>query len=160
MLGSLADAEDVVQDAYLRWHGSDHGEVRNAEAYLVRTVTRLALDVLKSARVRRETYIGPWLPEPLVEAPNADVERADEVTLSLMLALERLSPLERAAFLLHDIFGVPFEEVARAIDREPAACRQLASRSGPRAQQSAPLSRPRGAGGSDCGGVLRSVAEG
>jgi RNA polymerase sigma-70 factor, ECF subfamily len=128
MLGSVADAEDVVQDAYLRWHGADHGEVHNLEAFLVRTVTRLCLDALKSARARRETYVGPWLPEPLVEAPGAEAERADEVTLSLMLALESLSPLERAAYLLHDVFAMPFEEVARAIERDPAACRQLASR--------------------------------
>jgi RNA polymerase sigma-70 factor (ECF subfamily) len=125
MLGSVSDAEDVVQDAFLRWLDSDHGAVREPEAYLRRVVTRLCLDQLKSARHRRETYVGPWLPDPFVEAPEDDV---DDITLPLMLALERLSPLERAAFLLHDVFGVSFDEIAETIDREPATCRQLASR--------------------------------
>jgi RNA polymerase sigma-70 factor, ECF subfamily len=125
MLGSVADAEDVVQDAFLRWLDADRDSVLEPEAYLRRVVTRLCLDQLKSARRRRETYIGPWLPEPLVEA---DEDEIDDVTLPLMLALERLSPLERAAFLLHDVFGVGFEEVAETIGREPATCRQLASR--------------------------------
>ena len=125
MLGSVADAEDVVQDAFLRWLGADRTAVIEPEAYLVRTVTRLCLDALKSARHRRETYIGPWLPEPVVEA---DDEIDADVTLPLLMALERLSPLERAAFLLHDVFGVEFDEVANAIGRDPAACRQLAAR--------------------------------
>lgn len=125
MLGSLADAEDVVQEAFIRWLGAARNQVREPEAFLRRTVTRLCLDQLKSARRQRETYIGPWLPEPLIED---SVEAEDEVTLPLMLALERLSPLERAAFLLHDVFGVGFEEVAATIDRAPAACRQLAAR--------------------------------
>ncbi|KFA90409.1 sigma-70 family RNA polymerase sigma factor [Archangium violaceum] len=123
MLGSAAEAEDVVQDAYLRWHQTDRAAVRDAGAVLVRTVTRLCLDILKSARVRREEYMGTWLPEPIVEPMEGD-----DLTLTLMMALERLSPLERAAFLLHDVFGMDFDEVARAIDRDPAACRQLASR--------------------------------
>jgi RNA polymerase sigma-70 factor (ECF subfamily) len=123
MLGSAAEAEDVVQDAYLRWHQTDRAAVRDAGAVLVRTVTRLCLDILKSARVRREQYMGTWLPEPIVEPMEGD-----DLTLTLMMALERLSPLERAAFLLHDVFGMDFDEVARAIDRDPAACRQLASR--------------------------------
>jgi RNA polymerase sigma-70 factor, ECF subfamily len=125
MLGSVADAEDVVQDAFLRWLDADRHAVLEPEAYLRRVVTRLCLDQLKSARRRRETYIGPWLPEPLVEAEE---DAIDDVTLPLMMALERLSPLERAAFLLHDVFGVGFEEVAETIGREPATCRQLASR--------------------------------
>ncbi|BBB09427.1 sigma-70 family RNA polymerase sigma factor [Sphingopyxis sp. EG6] len=123
MLGSVADAEDVVQDAFLRWLGTDRSVVREPAAFLRRTVTRLCLDQLKSARSRRETYIGPWLPDPLVEE-----EEEDDVTLPLMLALERLSPLERAAFLLHDVFGVGFDEVAKTIDRDPGATRQLAAR--------------------------------
>ena len=123
MLGSVADAEDVVQDAFIRWMGADRSQVREPEAYLRRAVTRLCLDQLKSARHTRETYIGPWLPEPVLE-DDAD----EDVTLPLMLALERLSPLERAAFLLHDVFGVDFEEIARTLDRDPAACRQLAAR--------------------------------
>jgi RNA polymerase sigma-70 factor (ECF subfamily) len=123
MLGSVADAEDVVQEAFVRWMGTDRARVREPEAFLRRTVTRLCLDVLKSAHRRRETYLGPWLPEPVV------AEEADEdVTLPLLLALERLSPLERAAFLLHDVFGLGFEEVAATIGRDAAACRQLASR--------------------------------
>lgn len=127
MLGSVAEAEDVVQDAYIRWHGTDRAAVNDAEGFLIRTVTRLCLDVLKSARRRRETYPGPWLPEPVV-APEAEANMEDDVTLPLLLALERLSPLERAAFLLHDVFGMSFEAVAAAIGKEPAACRQLAFR--------------------------------
>ncbi|HJY16044.1 MAG TPA: sigma-70 family RNA polymerase sigma factor [Xanthobacteraceae bacterium] len=125
MLGSVADAEDVVQEAFLRWFDADRAAVREPEAYLRRVVTRLCLDQLKSARHRRETYIGPWLPEPVVETAQDEI---DDVTLPLMLALERLSPLERAAFLLHDVFGVGFDEIAATIDRDAAACRQLASR--------------------------------
>ncbi|MDQ8730296.1 sigma-70 family RNA polymerase sigma factor [Bradyrhizobium sp. LHD-71] len=126
MLGSVAEAEDIVQDAYLRWHGADRSAVTDASAFLSKTVTRLCLDHLKSARVKRETYIGPWVPEPMIE-PNDD-DQADDITLTLMMALERLSPLERAAFLLHDVFGQNFDVVAQAIDRDAAACRQLASR--------------------------------
>lgn len=123
MLGSVADAEDMVQEAFIRWMGADRSEVREPEAFLRRTVTRLCLDQLKSARLKRETYIGPWLPDPVVEE-----EPEDDVTLPLMLALERLSPLERAAFLLHDVFGLSFDEVAGTIERDAAACRQLAAR--------------------------------
>ncbi|SKB43785.1 sigma-70 family RNA polymerase sigma factor [Sphingopyxis flava] len=123
MLGSVADAEDVVQDAFLRWLAAERAEVREPAAFLRRTVTRLCLDQLKSARRTRETYIGPWLPDPLVEDDDDD-----DVTLPLMLALERLSPLERAAFLLHDVFGVAFDEVAATIGRDAAAARQLAAR--------------------------------
>ena len=123
MLGSVADAEDAVQEAFIRWMKADRGKVREPEAFLRRTVTRLCLDQLKSARRQRETYIGTWLPDPLV-----DEQEVDDVTLPLMLALERLSPLERAAFLLHDVFGLEFAEVATTIHRDPAACRQLATR--------------------------------
>jgi RNA polymerase sigma-70 factor (ECF subfamily) len=125
MLGSVADAEDVVQDAFVRWLGTDRASVRAPEAFLRRVVTRLCIDWLRSAQVRRETYVGPWLPDPVVE-PDGD--EVDDVTLPLMLALERLSPLERAAFLLHDVFGAGFDEIAETIGRDPAACRQLASR--------------------------------
>ncbi len=126
MLGSVAEAEDIVQDAYLRWHGTERAHVTDAQAFLSKTVTRLCLDHLKSARVKRETYIGPWLPEPMIETDDSD--QADDITLTLMMALERLSPLERAAFLLHDVFGQNFDDVAQAIDRDAAACRQLARR--------------------------------
>jgi RNA polymerase sigma-70 factor (ECF subfamily) len=125
MLGSLADAEDIVQDAFIRWLDADRAAVLEPEAFLRRVVIRLCLDFLKSARHRRETYVGTWLPEPIVEAEG---DEEDNVTLPLLLALERLSPLERAAFLLHDVFGVSFEEIAETLGREAAACRQLASR--------------------------------
>jgi RNA polymerase sigma-70 factor, ECF subfamily len=124
MLGSVTDAEDMLQEAFIRWMRADRGEIREPEAYLRRVVTRLCLDQLKSARLKRETYIGPWLPEPVVE----DEDEPEDVTLPLMLALERLSPLERAALLLHDVFGLPFEEIAETLDRDVAACRQLATR--------------------------------
>jgi RNA polymerase sigma-70 factor, ECF subfamily len=123
MLGSVADAEDMVQEAFIRWMKADRSEVREPEAFLRRAVMRLCLDQLKSARLQRETYVGPWLPDPLVEE-----EEDQDVTLPLMLALERLSPLERAAFLLHDVFGLGFEEVGETIQRDPATCRQLAGR--------------------------------
>ncbi|BBK43416.1 DNA-directed RNA polymerase sigma-70 factor [Allostella vacuolata] len=127
MLGSMAEADDVVQEAWLRWRRVDPAAVAEPAAYLHRTVTRLCLDAMKSARARRETYVGPWLPEPIAE-PAEDGMRLDELTLTLMLALERLSPLERAAFLLHDVFAVPLDEVAATLDRDPAAVRQLAVR--------------------------------
>jgi RNA polymerase sigma-70 factor, ECF subfamily len=125
MLGSVADAEDIVQDTFLRWLDVDRDAVREPAAFLRRVVTRLCLDRLKSVRRERETYVGSWLPEPVVESGEAEL---DDVTLPLLMALERLSPLERAAFLLHDVFDLDFEEVAATIGREPAACRQLTSR--------------------------------
>jgi RNA polymerase sigma-70 factor (ECF subfamily) len=133
MLGSMSDAEDVVQDAWLRWQGTDRDAVRVPEAFLRRVVTRLCLDQLKSARARHEDYVGPWLPDPVVEA-----EDIEDVTLPLMLALERLSPLERAAFLLHDVFGESFEQVAESLGRDAAACRQLASRAREHVRQDRP----------------------
>ena len=136
MLGSLAEAEDVVQDALLRFQRADAIEVDNPEAFLAKTVARLSLDVLKSARRKRETYVGPWLPEPIFER-NEDV--GDDVTLTLMLALERLSPLERAAFLLHDVFGLPLAEVAHTLQRDAVACRKRASR----AREHVRAARPR-----------------
>jgi len=138
MLGSVADAEDVVQEAFMRWLRTDRGAVRSPEAFLRRMVTRLCLDQLKSARARRETYFGPWLPEPVV-APESALDVDEDVTLPLLMALDRLSPLERAAFLLHDVFDVPFDEVAATLEREPAAVRQLAAR----ARDHVRASRPR-----------------
>jgi RNA polymerase sigma-70 factor (ECF subfamily) len=130
MLGSRSDAEDVVQDAYLRFAGSH--DVHNPEAFLVTIVTRLCLDRLKSAKAQREVYIGPWLPEPVFDAEGLSAETAtelaDDLSFALLLALDRLSPMERAAFLLHDVFDAPFSEVAAMLDRTEAACRQLASR--------------------------------
>ncbi|MBN8920509.1 MAG: sigma-70 family RNA polymerase sigma factor [Rhizobiales bacterium] len=137
MLGSHAAAEDVVQDAWLRWRRTDGPAVRDPAAFLSRIVTRLCLDEMKSARARRETYVGSWLPEPLVETEDEPLD-ADELTLTLMLALERLSPLERAAFLLHDVFGQPLDEVAGALGREPPAVRQLASRARRHVQDARP----------------------
>lgn len=130
MLGSLCDAEDVVQDAWLRWHDSAPEAIANPRAWLGRVVTRLCLDLMKSARRKRETYVGAWLPEPLIEAigaaPSAD--EAIDVPYALQLAMERLSPLERAAFLLHDVFDLPFSEIADTLGRSEPACRQLVSR--------------------------------
>lgn len=132
MLGTRADAEDAVQDAWLRWSAADRSAISNADAYLVTIVTRLCLDRLKSARATREIYVGPWLPEPVPDAetlsPHAATELADDLSFALLLALERLSPLERAAFLLHDVFDEPFSQVAAALDRSEAAVRQLAAR--------------------------------
>lgn len=127
MLGSLSDAEDVVQDAWLRWERTEV-EVAFPTTYLTRIVTRLCIDRQKSARAQRETYVGPWLPDPLLGSVEPDDTFADDITVTLMLAMERLSPLERAAFLLHDVFDVSLPEVAVTLGREPAAVRQLASR--------------------------------
>jgi RNA polymerase sigma-70 factor (ECF subfamily) len=126
MLGSVAEAEDIIQDAWLRWDRVEES-VDAPAAYLTRVTARLCLDQMKSARARRETYVGAWLPEPLVGTTEIE-EDADDLTLTLMLALERLSPLERAAFLLHDVFGVALGEVATMLDRDAAAVRQLAVR--------------------------------
>lgn len=138
MLGSHAEAEDMVQEVWLRWQNSDHAQVEEPAAWLTRAVSRLCLDHMKSARSRRETYPGTWLPEPLIEEED-DALRPDNLTLSLMMALERLSPLERVAFLLHDVFGQPMDEVARTIDSTPAATRQLAARARAHVQ----IDRPR-----------------
>lgn len=134
MLGTLADAEDVVQDAYVRWHAaSPHTALGNPRAYFAQIVTRLCLDRMKSAQARREAYVGPWLPEPVVgpvlsEGADADTERANDISYALLLTLERLSPLERASFLLHDVFEYEFEQIAEILDRSADSCRQLASR--------------------------------
>jgi RNA polymerase sigma-70 factor (ECF subfamily) len=133
MLGEFTEAEDVVQDAYLRWsEAAAAGEIEDDRAYLRTIVTRLCLDRLRSARARREVYVGPWLPEPVLsdekEQPEAAAMLADDISFALMLALERLAPLERAAFLLHDALSVPFEEVAQTLGRSEEAVRKLASR--------------------------------
>src|SRR5262245_10250625 len=132
MLGSVSEAEDAVQDAYVRWHAADRDAVSNTRAFLIGITTRICLDVLKSARARREAYVGQWLPEPVLDtaalAPDAQTELAEDLSIALLLALDRLSALERAAFLLHDVFDCSFGEVASALDRSEAACRQLASR--------------------------------
>jgi RNA polymerase sigma-70 factor (ECF subfamily) len=143
MLGSLADAEDIVQDAFLRWLEADRASIRTPEGFLCRVVTRLCLDRLKAARTQRETYVGTWLPEPVIAAEDGLVD----VTLPLLMALERLSPLERAAFLLHDVFGLSFEEIAQIVGRNAAACRQLARRARAHVRATRPrfpLSKERG----------------
>ncbi len=137
MLGSVSEAEDIVQEAWLRWAAKVES-VDVPAAYLTRVVTRLCLDQLKSARARRETYIGAWLPEPLMGTTEAEETIADDVTLTLMLAMERLSPLERAAFLLHDVFGVALTDIATTLGREPATVRQLASRARKHVQNARP----------------------
>ena len=131
MLGSLSEAEDVVQEAYLRWRSA--AEVREPRAFLYQVITRLCLDQLKSARARRESYVGTWLPEPVldeaaVEPGPAVAELAHDLSFALLLTLERLTPGERAAFLLHDIFELEFREVGEALGRSEADCRQLAAR--------------------------------
>jgi RNA polymerase sigma-70 factor (ECF subfamily) len=145
MLGSVADAEDAVQETYLRWHNADRDRVSEPRAYLMTTTARICLDMLTSARARREEYVGPWLPEPVLDtaalAPDSRTELAEDLSIALLLTLDRLSALERAAFLLHDVFDFSFSEVATALERSEAACRQLASRA--RAHVSA--TRPRGA---------------
>ncbi|WP_200905499.1 sigma-70 family RNA polymerase sigma factor [Sphingopyxis sp. 113P3] len=137
MLGSFSEAEDVVQDAWFRWEKVEAG-IDSPEAYLTRIVTRLCLDRLKSARARRETYVGPWLPDPLMDSVDPDEPIADDITVTLMLAMERLSPLERAAFLLHDVFDIALSDIAVTLGREPAAVRQLASRARKHVQAARP----------------------
>jgi len=131
MLGSRAEAEDVVQDAYLRWHAADRAAIEAPRSYLGTVVARLCLDRMKSAQARRELYVGQWLPEPVVDEAFEDESAGDvahDISVALIMLLERLPPLERASFLLHDVFGVDFAEVARTLGRGEAACRQLAAR--------------------------------
>ncbi len=136
MTGSVADAEDACQDAWLRWQAVDHTTVRSAEAFLVSLVTRVAIDRLRSANHRREAYVGPFLPEPIVESPlstravgpEESSELADSLTFAFLVLLDELGPEDRAVFLLHDVFGYSFDEVADAVGKSPAACRQTASR--------------------------------
>jgi RNA polymerase sigma-70 factor, ECF subfamily len=142
MLGSMAEAEDAVQEAYLRWHDTDRAGIAEPRAFLMTTTTRICLDVLKSARVRREAYVGPWLPDPVIDtaslAPDAQTELAEDLSIALLLALDRLSPLERAAFLLHDVFDYSFAQVSATLGRSEAACRQLAARARARVRESRP----------------------
>ena len=131
MLGSRADAEDVLQDAYLRWHQADRGAIENPEAWLVTTTTRLAIDRLRRLKTEREAYIGPWLPEPFVSAappPDRDLDLAADLSVAFLTMLERLAPEERAAFLLHEVFDVGYPQIAVVLDRSEAACRQLVHR--------------------------------
>ena len=129
MLGSVMDAEDLVQEAYLRWEEAKETDVRSPQAYLTTIVTRLAINQLRSARAKRETYVGPWLPEPLVTEDTPDtVELAESLSMAFLVLLERLAPVERAAFLLHDVFDFEYGEIARVLDKSEANCRQLVAR--------------------------------
>ncbi|MFF0263935.1 RNA polymerase sigma-70 factor [Kribbella sp. NPDC004536] len=131
VVGSVSDAEDVVQEAWLRWTGVDHDEVRDVRAYLIRITTRLALNKLREQKARRESYVGPWLPEPLAvddDDPAAAVELADSVSMAMLVVLETLSPLERATFVLREVFELPYDEIAETLGRSESAVRQLAHR--------------------------------
>ncbi len=130
MLGSAADAEDVLQESWLRWAAVDHDEVREPRAYLVRIVTRQALNHVRASARRRESYVGEWLPEPLLTSPDVadDVELADNVSIAMLTVLETLGPTERAVFVLREVFDVPYDEIAAGVDRTPAAVRQIAHR--------------------------------
>ncbi|MGW5424022.1 RNA polymerase sigma-70 factor [Streptomyces sp. NPDC003943] len=143
MLGSAADAEDVLQETWLRWVGVDLDAVRERRAYLVRIATRLALTRLRTLARRKESYVGPWLPEPLLTAPDVaeDVELADSVSMAMLLVLETLLPTERAVFVLREVFGLEYDEIAEAVDKTPAAVRQIAHR----ARAHVAARRPRGA---------------
>ncbi|MFG3228630.1 RNA polymerase sigma factor SigJ [Kitasatospora sp. NPDC048194] len=158
LLGSFTDAEDVLQDAWLRWQAADHATVTDPRAFLTTVVTRLCYDQLGSARARREAYYGEWLPEPSVtytsgpDSPAELAERGESVSLALLAVLEQLTPAERAAFVLHDVFAVGFEDIAASLDRTPEATRQLASRARRRVRAGA---RP--SGGADPAEHRRAV---
>ncbi len=142
MLGSVMDAEDVVQDAWLRWHDAAQQDIDNAEAWLVAVTTRLSIDQLRAARKRREHYPGIWLPEPLMSespsTPEEISERADDVSMAYLILLERLSPESRAAFLLHDVFDADYSQIADTLGKTQAACRQLVSRARTQLQSGPP----------------------
>jgi RNA polymerase sigma-70 factor (TIGR02957 family) len=142
MLGSAADAEDVLQETWLRWAGVDLDTVRDQRAYLVRITTRQALSRLRTLGRRKESYVGPWLPEPLLTAPDVaeDIELADSVSMAMMLVLETLAPTERAVFVLRDVFDVGYDEIAESVGKSPAAVRQIAHR----AREHVAARRPRG----------------
>ncbi|MEV0627791.1 RNA polymerase sigma-70 factor [Nonomuraea wenchangensis] len=142
LLGSAADAEDVLQEAWLRWADVDLGTVREKRAYLVRIVTRQALDRLRALGRRKESYVGPWLPEPLLTAPDVaeDVELAESVSMAMLLVLETLQPAERAVFVLREVFDLDYDEIAEAVGKSPNAVRQLAYR----ARAHVAARRPRG----------------
>lgn len=150
MLGSVVEAEDVVQEAYLRWTAADRAEVRSPGAYLTTVATRLSLDRLRSAQVRRETYVGPWLPEPLLtehgtwDDPTVAAELSDSLSTAFLVLLERLNPLQRAVFLLHDVFRYGYDEIATIVERPASSCRQEASRARARISPELPPRVPAG----------------
>ncbi len=145
MTGRVCDANDICQETWLRWDAVDPATVENPEAYLVRITTRLALDRAHSAAARRESYVGPYLPEPVCEVtrndPGEAAELADSMTFAFLVILDELKPIERAVFLLHDVFGYSFDEIASSVDRTPASCRQIASRTRKRVHRSGEMYR-------------------
>ncbi len=150
MLGTPDDADDILQDAWLRWNGTDQASIENPAAWLTTVTTRLALDKLKSAQRQRETYVGPWLPEPVSLGPGVaasddpvdSILLAESVSFGFMTVMERLAPVERAVFLLHDVFGVPFDEIATTVEMSPAAARQTAKRARERVRAERPRFAP------------------
>jgi RNA polymerase sigma-70 factor (ECF subfamily) len=146
MLGSVGEAEDVVQDAFIRLGTADTTEIESPKAYLATITTRLAIDALRSARSRRESYFGPWLPEPLIDDHATDAaastEMADSLAMAFLIVLEKLSPVERAVFLLHDVFDYDYREIAKIVDKSEANCRQLASRARRRVHADRPRFEP------------------
>jgi RNA polymerase sigma-70 factor (ECF subfamily) len=142
MLGTRDDAEDIVQEAYIRWHKADESEIETPEAWLVTVTTRLAIDRLRKAAAERESYIGPWLPEPLImdtsKTPEEQAELASDLSLAFMVMLERLSPVERAVFLLHDVFDCDYPEIARMVGKSEPAVRQIVSRARSRVRNDKP----------------------
>ncbi len=142
MLGSAADAEDVLQETWLRWSEVDRSEVRDERAYLVRITTRLSLNRMRTMARRRESYVGPWLPEPLLTSPDVaeDVELADSISMAMLVVLESLTPTERAVFVLREVFEVGYDEIAAAVDKSPSAVRQIMHRARERVAER----RPRG----------------
>ncbi len=161
MLGTLADADDVAQDTWLRWQAAGGAHIANAEAWLVTAATRLCLDRLRSAARAREAYPGPWLPEPIVtDGPEEAAELADSLTLGFLVLLDQLAPVERAVFVLADVFEVPYAEIAATVGRSPAACRQIASRARRRLRPDKQPSRAAAADRELVGGLLRALASG
>lgn len=143
MLGTRADAEEIVQDAYIRWHNTDAKSIESAEAWLVTAVTRLSIDRLRKAYMQRETYIGPWLPEPVIDpSPQEDAEIASSLSMAFMVMLERLSPAERAVFLLHDVFDIGHAEIARIMEKAEPTVRQMLHRARERVRTDKPRFRP------------------
>lgn len=142
MIGTTADAEDIVQEAYLRWHQANTEEIRSAEGWLVSVVTRLSIDKLRKASIEREKYIGPWLPEPLIASPSPtpeeELETASDLSMAYMVLLERLTPVERAAFLLHDVFDCAYPLIANILRKSEAACRQVVHRARERVRSKQP----------------------
>lgn len=142
MLGNLTDAQDIVQDAYIRWNDADHDQINNPESYLKTIVSRLCIDQFRSAKQKREEYIGPWLPQPVTGSegtlPNSDIELHDQLTIALLHLLENLSADQRAIYLLHDVFGYQFSEIAELVDKKPATCRKAAQRARKRIRSNNP----------------------